>query len=992
MTLQTGLTHHQNYERSDVNSTAGNDRHYETQTAPAEILRTCFGYHSFRQHQAEIIECLLSGKDVFALMPTGSGKSVCYQIPSIIREGVGIVVSPLIALMQDQVEGLRRMGIRADYLNSSLSPFQITETEHRILSGNTDILYVAPERMMGSGFQRLLHQIRPALFAIDEAHCISQWGHDFRPEYLQIPLLTDQFPKVPRIALTATADPATRQEIIDRLKMQTACRFVSSFDRPNICYRAEPREKEMRQIGDFLQREHAGDSGLIYCPSRKKTEQTAHLLSAAGYKAIPYHAGLDTQTRTLHQRRFLREDGIIVVATVAFGMGIDKPDVRFVVHMGMPKSLEAYYQETGRAGRDGNPADAFMLYGLSDIVMMRRMLDESAGDADFKRIRHQKIDAMLGYCESIYCRRRVVLNYFGENYAGNCGNCDVCMGQVQSWDGTLAAQKALSCVYRTGQRFGAAHLTDVLLGLSTPKIRAFHHDLVSTFGIGTELSAKEWKSVFRQLAAGGFLHPHPDGKGGFLLSSPSTPVLRGQEKIFFRKDILEKKKSSMPAKRSHTEEFADDFSRELWEKLRSLRMETARSEDIPPYIVFHDTTLRAMIQHLPGTLAEMGEIQGIGQKKQEKYGQPFLELITAYIREKGMPERKSKAKPQKPDPVCTSVLYHSSTISETFALVQTGLSPEQIAEHRQLSISTIYGHLVKLIEGGELSADEVIRLNSEEKKTIEAAFASLPEPDRKFLKPVYEQFEGRYDYNLLRCIRAGMPESEDNSIEEFLCKEIICLAVSRKYGRYCVAGKERIPGSAGKWIRPVSSSETGELRIEHILLPEEKLPEMSDIISVSLVRPAPKNYQKENWIIDEKTAWVKKGEFPLSDFSLLCDHPDVLWINGFHSRHGLNDRIPQQVTETEIQSSLLLIQPENLEIIVLENALRKKIRAVFFYNGTEYLLPVTDPAMERIFLKKPPGQYAAANAETCCTLSISEPFEGFCYKLVAGISDTEIFL
>jgi len=532
----------------------------------------------------------------------------------------------------------------------------------------------------------------------------------------------------------------------------------------------------------------------------------------------------------------------------------------------------------------------------------------------------------------------------------------------------------------------------VLLGLSTPKIRNFHHDQVSTFGIGTELSAKEWKSVFRQLAAGGFLYPNPDGMGGFLLSSRSTEVLRGQKKVFFRKDLLEKKKSSLPVKRRLTEEFADEFSRELWEKLRALRMETARTEDVPPYIVFHDTTLRAMIQHLPRTLAEMGEMQGIGQKKLEKYGLPFLELITAHIQEKGMPDRKPEARPQKPEPVRTSVLYHSSTISETFTLVQTGFSPEEIAQHRQLSLSTVYGHIVKLIEGGELSPDEVIRLDSEEKKNIEEAFASQPEPERKFLKPVYEKFEGKYDYNLLRCIRAGMPESEKKPLEEFLCKEIICLAVSRKYGRYCVAGKERIPGSTGKWIRPVSSSETGELRIEHILLAEEKLPEMADIVSVSLVRPAPKQYQQENWLMDEKTAWMKKGEFPLSDFSLLCDHPDVLWINGFHSRHGLNDRIPQQVTETEISSSLLLIEPENLEIIVMKNALRKKIRAVFHYNGTEYLLPVTDPAMEKIFLKKPAGQYyPALNAEICFTISISEPFEGFCYKLVAGVSDTRVF-
>lgn len=724
--------------------------------SPKEILRTAFGYRSFREHQEDIIHHLLSGGDAFVLMPTGSGKSLCYQIPSILRSGVGIVVSPLIALMQDQTEGLRQMGIRADFINSALSYRQMQETRQRLLSGNTDILYVAPERLMTPEFQDLLTQFPIALFAIDEAHCISQWGHDFRPEYMQISRLTQHYPGVPRIALTATADPLTRREIIERLFLQKARQFISSFDRPNIRYRVQPRQKGMRQLADFLKGEHAGNSGLIYCRSRKQTEQTAQLLVRAGYKALAYHAGMDNYTRAEHQRRFLREDEIIIVATVAFGMGIDKPDVRFVVHMGMPQSMEAYYQETGRAGRDGNPADAWMLYGLSDIVMLRRMADESSGNAHFKRVRKQKAESMLGYCESTYCRRHLLLRYFGEDYPKDCGNCDVCLGMVESWDGSLAAQKALSCVYRTGQSFGAAHLTDVLLGISNEKVLRFRHDRVSTFGIGTEHSADEWKSIIRQLAAAGFLYTDVEKKGGFALSPQSRPVLRGEQKVVFRKDTVPRK-IPRPAKKKIGEDITDPFDLELWEKLRELRREMARASDIPPYAVFQDTTLRAIIDSLPRTLTEMGEIQGIGRKKQERYGPAFLEVIQTHIREKGLPEDRQRGKQNAGGPPpSTALLYHSDTINVTFALLQKGLSPEEIAAQRELKVSTIYSHLSKLIESNDLSAEEVIRLPPEEVRQIEAALRALPEEQRKFLKPVFNQFEGRYDYGLLRCIRADL--------------------------------------------------------------------------------------------------------------------------------------------------------------------------------------------------------------------------------------------
>ena len=614
--------------------------------SPEEILRTHFGYPAFREHQEAVIRHLIGGGDAFVLMPTGSGKSLCYQIPAMIRPGVGVIVSPLIALMQDQTDALRQNGIRAEFINSSLSYALIREAEARVLSGGTNLLYVAPERLTTPAFLEFLGRAKVALFAIDEAHCISQWGHDFRPEYLKLSLLSEQFPGVPRIALTATADPVTRKEIVAKLGLQEARSFVSSFDRPNICYQAEPRQTGIRQLAAFLKSEHDGHAGIVYCLSRRQAEQTAGKLRGLGHTALPYHAGMDAEARLSNQRRFLREDGIIIAATVAFGMGIDKPDVRFVVHMGMPQTLEAYYQETGRAGRDGEPADAWMLYGLADVVAMRRMIAESPGNEAFKRIRHKKGEAMLGYAESARCRRQVLLAYFGETLKDPCGNCDVCRGRVDTWDGTLAAQKALSCVYRTGQRFGAEHLANVLVGEATEKIRRLAHHQVSTFGIGTELSRNEWKSVFRQLVAAGHLTTDLEGKGGFYLSPRSRPVLVGEETVLFRKDPEPVRAARQPPKqKAAPAAFEDPADAKLWESLRALRLEIARAAGVPPYVVFHDTTLREMVHARPLSPEAMGAIFGVGETKLDRYGEPFLSAIRAHVESHG-PE------PPRSAPVC----------------------------------------------------------------------------------------------------------------------------------------------------------------------------------------------------------------------------------------------------------------------------------------------------------------------------------------------------
>ncbi len=618
------------------------------QNSPLEILSGIFGYGAFRDHQEEIIHHLIDGNDALVLMPTGSGKSICYQIPAIMRHGVGIVISPLIALMQDQVDTVRQLGIRAEFLNSTLDPVESRAVELKMLSGEIDLLYVAPERLMTSEFQRLLSQMDLALFAIDEAHCVSQWGHDFRPEYLQLCVLPERFPLIPRIALTATADLVTRREIIEKLRLKEARQFISSFDRPNIYYRVDLKEKERAQLLDFIRTEHPEDSGIVYCLSRKRVESTAKWLSENGLTALPYHAGMEQILRLKHQRRFLQEEHVIMVATIAFGMGIDKPDVRFVAHLDLPKTLEGYYQETGRAGRDGKRADAWMVYSLADVVNLRLMLDASGGDEQFKRVQQRKMEAMLGFCETTRCRRQVLLAYFGEELSRPCSYCDTCVGKVETWDGTTVARKALSCVYRTGQRFGAAYLTDVLLGKDDERIRRFGHDQVSTFGIGTELSEGEWKSVFRQLVAAGLLSIDIDGKGGFRLSPLSRPVLRGEQKFELRKDpVSAKSKKAARLKHERADLSTDSFSTELWEKLRALRLAIAREQSIAPFIVFHDSTLKEMVKHLPRSMDAMAEIAGIGRRKLESYGAQFLTLIQDHM--KGQFDPKAGTERYRPE-------------------------------------------------------------------------------------------------------------------------------------------------------------------------------------------------------------------------------------------------------------------------------------------------------------------------------------------------------
>lgn len=593
------------------------------------LLNHVFGLPAFRGQQEAIVNHVAGGGNCLVLMPTGGGKSLCYQLPSLIRDGCGIVVSPLIALMRDQVAGLLEAGVKAAVLNSTLSWDEAEAVERRLLAGELDLLYVAPERLLTPRCLNLLKRARLSLFAIDEAHCVSQWGHDFRPEYIGLSALAEQFPDVPRIALTATADELTRNEIVTRLALDGAPRFISSFDRPNIRYEIVEKRSTQTQLQQFIAERHAGEAGIVYCLSRAKVEDTVASLVKAGIPALSYHAGMDAAQRARHQDRFLNEDGIVIVATIAFGMGIDKPDVRFVAHVDLPKSIEAYYQETGRAGRDGKPAEAWMTYGLQDIVQQRRMIDESNGSDAFKRVSRGKLDALVGLCESATCRRARLLSYFGEaTDRDNCGNCDNCATPPRLWDGSIAAQKVLSCVYRTGQRFGAMHLIDVLLGRPNERTAQLGHEKLSVFGVGTELNERQWRAVIRQLVALGHLQSDSEAFGGFRLTDSARGVLRGETRIMLREDAERQRlRRSRTAKPGEPPISAADRSGSLYKTLRSWRATTAREHGVPAYVILHDATLEGIAAARPRSLDQLRSVPGIGDTKLERYGAELIEII-----------------------------------------------------------------------------------------------------------------------------------------------------------------------------------------------------------------------------------------------------------------------------------------------------------------------------------------------------------------------------
>ena len=599
---------------------------------PRSVLRAVFGFDEFRGSQQQVIEQVAAGGDAVVLMPTGGGKSLCYQIPALLRPGVGVVVSPLIALMKDQVDALRQLGVRAAALNSRLSPAEAGAVERAVGDGALDLLYVSPERLTTPRCLDLLARSRLALFAVDEAHCISQWGHNFRPEYQQLSILRERFAGVPLMALTATADEPTRRDIVARLGLGAAPVFAAGYDRPNLLYRVVAKRSPLDQLWRFLSARHPTDAGIVYCFTRRAAEETASWLAARGRAALPYHAGLEPAMREQNQERFLREEGVVVAATIAFGMGIDKPDVRFVAHLDAPKNLEAYYQETGRAGRDGLPADAWMAYGIADVMNLLRLVDAKPGDERQARIERQKIDALIGYCETVACRRQALLGYFGERDHPACGNCDNCREPPATWDGTVAAQKALSAVYRTGERFGAHYLADLLLGVANERIKRFGHDRLKTFGVGAELDRRRWLSVFRQLAAQGLVVPDLGGHGGLSLGPGAAEILRGGANVEFRIDperTRQDPKERSEAKSPSPATGLDPAAHSLWEALRAWRLAEARRQKLPPYVIFHDATLIEIARRRPASLAALAQIPGLGQSKLERYGAAVIAAVAA---------------------------------------------------------------------------------------------------------------------------------------------------------------------------------------------------------------------------------------------------------------------------------------------------------------------------------------------------------------------------
>ena len=701
-----------------------------------DILRDRFGYASFRFQQQQIVDCLIEGEDALVLMPTGGGKSICYQIPAIARSGVGIIVSPLIALMQDQVDALAQNGVQAAFLNSTQSAEQQHAVRRQLLGGQLDLLYVAPERATTEDFLNLLQQCQLALFAIDEAHCVSQWGHDFRPDYQKLSRLHELFPQVPRIALTATADARTRADIEQQLRLHQARRFIHSFDRPNIFYQISEGANNRQRLWNFIKDKYPEDAGIVYCLSRKQVESTALWLQQKGRQALPYHAGLDKQVRTDHQQRFLREDGLIMVATIAFGMGIDKPDVRFVAHLNLPKNIESYYQETGRAGRDGQAADAWLAYGLQDVITLRQMSQDSDADDAYKRIVHQKLEAMLGFCEQTGCRRQTLLGYFDESLPEPCGHCDNCVNPPQTWDATEASRMALSCVYRTGQRFGVNYVIDVLSGKQHPRIERNGHHQVSTFGIGSFLSSSEWHGLFRQLIAQGYLLSDVH-HGALKLTEHSKPLLRGEQKLHLRKQLAIKKSSAESAadNKKPRLRLADQA---LFEALREHRRQLADQQGVPPFVILHDKTLHDLCVQRPTTMDALQNISGIGSKKLLLYGEDLLDIVEQYPL----------------DPALDNSL--SNTVNETLLLFNQGQNAEQIAAQRQMTLTSVYNHLSAAIAADAIQFDQVFNIDREELDKITYALEMAADEQPFKMRTVFESLDGAYDYNLLNCVRASL--------------------------------------------------------------------------------------------------------------------------------------------------------------------------------------------------------------------------------------------
>jgi ATP-dependent DNA helicase RecQ len=955
------------------------------------ILENVFGYDEFRPLQAEIIKFILAKKDTLVVMPTGGGKSICYQIPGLIFEGLTIVISPLISLMKDQVEQLTQTGVGAVFLNSSLSPAQYRTNVRRIKQGSVKLLYLAPEALLKANMLELLSSVRVDCLTIDEAHCISEWGHDFRPEYRQLIAARERYPQTPCVALTATATPRVREDIKTSLRMDACREFVASFNRENLFIQIAAKDNPLQQTIRFIQK-FPNQSGIIYCYSRKQVEDLYEALRDEGFSVKPYHAGLSDGKRSKNQELFIRDDVQIMVATIAFGMGIDKPNVRFVVHFDLPKNIESYYQEIGRAGRDGLRSHCLLLFSYADVQKIKYFIDQKQSHE--KRVANLHLSSLLRFAETEDCRRIPLLNYFGEDYSiKSCNMCDNCLsGEKELVDVTIAAQKYLSCVKRTGENFGTHHIIDVLRGSKAQKVIKFGHHNLSTHGIGKEYSKKQWFQLSRQFLHKGLLIQDMEF-GSLKLTENAWNILKSKQKVFGR---LKDERVDEPFSKESAEENLPEYDRKLFERLRKKRKELADAVNVPPYVIFSDKTLIEMATYFPQTRDYFLDIHGVGTVKYEKYGERFLDVICRYCREHKIEPRAKRTlkhtKIRADKALATNKKRRYHLVSEAY---NAGESIESIMNRFGIKLATVFDHFFKhLREGFSLRSDELLTfssLSSNQNKLVLDVYDQL---GADYLKPVYDFFDGKIDYEDLKVLRlyylsAFNPSPQEKNIAAeriSLHKQIICLANSRKYSGRCIAGKELANNRIGAWIRPVSSRETGELSVEEISFADGNTPQLLDIILVELARHSPQACQSENFTIVDFQKWIKLGTLPVSEVYRLCDHVDCLWINGYSSYNGINDRIPLGLTDDGLSNSLLFIKPYHLCITVEEGSkLLKKVRTKFKFNDVKYWLTVTDPVIENQYLKEELGEYPIEDENAFLCVSLGEPHEGYRYKLVAGI-------
>jgi ATP-dependent DNA helicase RecQ len=945
-----------------------------------EILKTVFGYDTFRPLQGKIINHVLDKKDALVVMPTGGGKSLCYQIPGMIFNGLTIVVSPLISLMKDQVDQLRENGVAALFLNSALSIDQYRENVEKLKENKVKLLYVSPETLLTPRTLSLLASLKVDALAIDEAHCVSQWGHDFRPEYRQLSNARAAFPHACCVALTATATPRVREDIRQSLQIAQPCEFVGSFNRPNLFLEVAPKTEPLDQLLNLID-QYPNESGIIYCATRRQTDELYAVLQRKKFSVRPYHAGLAEAQRTENQERFSRDDVRIIVATIAFGMGINKPNVRFVVHYDLPQSIDNYYQEIGRAGRDGLPAHCLLLFGYGDIQKARFFIDKKTKQEQV--VANILLTRIIGLAETDLCRRVPLLNYFGEtdvpDECGMCDNCRMDKDEKELADLTVPAQKFLSCVKRTDEIFGAGHIVDVLRGSKCEKVRKFHHDQLSTYGIGLDYSANQWKSIGRQLIQKGLLQSDYE-HGSLKLTEKAWEVLKNKEKFLGR--LEDSKQQAAYAARQQSGE-AENFDKQLFEILRAKRKEIADSLSLPPYVIFHDRTLREMAFYFPSSRESVACLYGVGKSKLEKFANLFLELISKYCREHGISEKPKSEATTAPAPLAASSgggLRHMLI----GGLFNEGCSIEELSKDFNIQRGTVIDYLSRYYFHEPVCLPEKIIQNSQLTQTQrEAVFASFDRLGANRLRPVFDEHQGAIPYEELKLCRINYQSKAKNNSHQ---QTFVCLASSRKYGGFCIAGKDWTDDKIGDWIRPVSLQENGELGYDEILLDNGNFPQCLDVISISTNGAAPHPYQKENIRIAENSSWLWRGRLSPEMLYRMTDDVDELWPNGFHSAHGNNDRVPEKTLLENAQPSLYLISPDNLTILVSDDIDgRKKVRAEFSYRKNHYRLSVTDPVVEKIYLSKDQGIYPQDNRAIYLTASLSEPFSGYCYKLAAAI-------